>query len=195
MRRDHYSISAARRLSGKCRSPDSHIVMHSIHQALAAFCILCTTPIACAHVLEVRGELVAATCVIQPVGPMVIGLGAVPLTAADQALPAMRTPFSVSIQCAGASGTQRLGVRFDGPRAVDMKSIALTAASTASGIGVALFDENDTEIPLGQDSTRSVNVTSRQPWILRGSAAFRTTGVEASAGTAYAEFVLTLIYR
>lgn len=163
---------------------------------ILAFLAAAMPMLAGATTLEVRGTLVATTCVIQhSTGPIVVALGAIPLTAVNRRITAARTPFMVTVRCPGASGVQKIGIRFSGPLAADMRSLALTARSTAKGVGVVLFDEQGTEIELGRQSTRVIAISSNEEKTLHGTAAFRSTGSGATAGTANAEGELTLIYH
>lgn len=168
---------------------------HSIHATLAALATAVASPAMGATLLEVRGELTAGTCVVQQGGSTAFPMSAVPPTVLHQAGPAPRSAFTITIRCPGAPDLQQLGIGFDGPRAADGRSLALTAASTAKGLGVALFDERGREIELGLHSIRFMSIGSREGGLLNGAAAFRGIGDGSTAGTANAEGQLTLVYR
>lgn len=168
---------------------------YSIHATLAALATAASPSAVGATLLEVRGELIAGTCVVQQGGSTAFTMTAVPPTALHQTGPEPRSTFTITIRCPGAPNLQQLGIGFDGPRAADRRSLALTAASTAKGLGVALFDEGGREIELRLQSIRFMSIGSREQGLLHGAAAFRRIADGSTAGTANAEGQLTLIYR
>ena len=103
--------------------------------------------------------------------------------------------FSILLDCTGAGAAQDVGVRFGGSPDGSTGNLALTAASTATNVGVALYGAAGNHQKLGEDPLQWVNIPAAGKGQLDYSAWYSSAGQNATAGTANASGDFVVLYK
>jgi len=162
--------------------------------ALCAFVF--ATP-AMAEKLEITGEIITSTCVVNTTGGAVtVPMGRVDLAAVNAAERAGQKNFTINLDCTGSGSAQQVGVRFGGLPDGSTGNLALTA-STATNVGVALYDVQGVHQKIGDDPSAAslVTIPANGTESLRFSAWYASPGKNATAGTANATADFVVIYQ
>lgn len=158
---------------------------------------LALSPSASAENLEINGEIITSTCAVKTTGGAVtVPMGKVDLAAINQAERAGQKNFTITLDCTGSGSAQTVGIRFGGMPDGGTGNLALTG-STATNVGVALYDANGIHQKIGDDpSTASlVTIPASGSEDLRFSAWYASPGNNATAGTANATADFVVIYK
>lgn len=153
-----------------------------------------------AEKLEISGEIIASTCVVDTntSGAVTVSMGRVDLAAVNAAERTGQKNFTIEVNCSGSGSPQTVGVRFAGPPDGSTGNLALTASPTAAtNVGVALYDVQGVHQKLGDDpSTASrVVIPANATGSLRYSAWYASPGKNATAGRADATADFVVIYQ
>ncbi|MEE9875816.1 MAG: fimbrial protein [Stenotrophomonas maltophilia] len=124
---------------------------------------LALSPTAFAETLEITGELMTSTCSVDASGGTItVPMGKVDVASVNASERAGMKNFSILLDCTGAGAAQDVGVRFGGTPDGSTGNLALTAASTATNVGVALYDASGNHQKLGDDPLQWVNIPRRR---------------------------------
>lgn len=170
--------------------------MHPRNQLLA-FSLLaaCAAP-AFAENLEITGELMTSTCTVGSTGGTItVPMGKVDLASVNAATRAGQKNFTISLDCTGSGASQDVGVRFGGTADGSTGNLALTAASGARNVGVALYDATGVHQKIGEDPTQWVTIAAGGSGQLDYSAWYASPGQNAQAGTANASGDFVVLYK
>jgi len=100
-----------------------------------------TAPSVSAESLEITGELMTSTCSVgSSGGTITVPMGKVDLASVNASTRAGQKNFTIALDCSGSGASQDVGVRFGGTPDGSTGNLALTAASSAANVGVALYD-------------------------------------------------------
>ncbi|MDX3933236.1 MAG: fimbrial protein [Stenotrophomonas sp.] len=163
---------------------------------LAAILLLPTAPVALAEQLEITGELLPSTCLVQtPGGAISVPMGKVDLASVNANTRAGQKNFSITLDCSGSGAPQDVGIRFGGAAHGSSGDLALTGASTARNVSVAIYDADGRHQRIGDDPTRWVTVAAGATGVLAYSAWYSAPGQDAEAGTADASGNFVVLYK
>ncbi|HDS1511323.1 type 1 fimbrial protein [Stenotrophomonas maltophilia] len=153
-------------------------------------------PSAFAEELEITGELMTSTCSVASAGGTVtVPMGQVDLASVNAGTRAGQKNFSISLDCTGSGAPQDVGVRFGGTADGSTGNLALTAASTATNVGVALYDASGNHQKIGEDPVQWVTIAAGGSGQLDYSAWYASPAQSATAGTANASGDFVVLYR
>ena len=151
---------------------------------------------ALAQNLEITGELTTSTCQVGASGGTItVPMGKVDLASVNTNTRAGQKNFTISLDCTGSGAAQDVGVRFGGTPDGSTGNLALTAASTASNVGVALYDAAGNHQKIGEDPTVWVTIPAGGNGQLGYSAWYASPGKNAQAGTANASGDFVVLYK
>jgi len=154
------------------------------------------TSVAMAERLEITGKLEATTCKVQAAsGTVSVQMGTVDLASINTDTRAGQKNFSINLDCTGSSAAQIVAVRFGGAEDGSTGNLALTSASTAKNVGVALYDAKGVHQKLGDEPTTSVTIQTNAKGKLDYSAWYASPGRNATAGTADATGNFVVLYK
>lgn len=161
--------------------------------ALAA---LAAAPTALAERLEITGELMTSTCAVDTVGGAItVPMGKVDLASVNAGTRAGQKNFSINLDCTGSGAAQEVGVRFGGTPDGSTGNLALTAASIATNVGVALYDANGDHQKIGEDPAVWVTIAAGASGQLDYSAWYASPAQNATAGSANASGDFVVVYK
>lgn len=153
-------------------------------------------PSVSAETLEITGELMTSTCSVGSTGGTItVPMGKVDLASVNAATRAGQKNFTIALDCTGSGAAQEVGVRFGGTPDGSTGNLALTAASTASAVGVALYDAAGNQQKIGEDPAVWVNIAAGGSGQLDYSAWYASPGKNAQAGTANASGDFVVLYK
>lgn len=171
----------------------------STHKKLLAGALLAmaATPIAAfAERLEITGELITSTCAVGSTGGAItVPMGKVDLVSVNAAARAGQKNFSINLDCTGSGAEQEVGVRFGGTPDGSTGNLALTAASTATNVGVSLYDSAGLQQKIGEDPSQWLTIAAGGSGQLDYSAWYASPGTNATAGTANASGDFVVLYK
>ncbi|WP_367380224.1 fimbrial protein [Stenotrophomonas cyclobalanopsidis] len=157
---------------------------------------LALSPTAFAEKLEITGELMTSTCSVDATGGTItVPMGKVDVAWVNEAERAGMKNFSILLDCTGSGAAQDVGVRFGGTPDGSTGNLALTAASTASNVGVALYDAAGNHQKLGEDPSHWVTIPAAGKGQLDYSAWYSSPAKNATAGTANASGDFVVLYK
>ncbi|MBA0280449.1 fimbrial protein [Stenotrophomonas maltophilia] len=166
---------------------------HLLYLSLIALAI---APAAHAERLEITGELTTSTCAVQSTGGAItVPMGKVDLVSVNAATRAGQKNFSIQLDCSGSGASQDVGVRFGGMPHASTGNLALTAASTATNVGVALYDASGAHQRLGDEPTQWLTIAAGASGQLDYSAWYASPGQNATAGSANASGDFVVLYK
>lgn len=169
-------------------------ITHSV--LLAGLVAAAASPSAMAEKLEITGELMTSTCAVQSTGGTVtVPMGKVDLVSVNANTRAGQKNFSIQLDCTGSGAAQEVGVRFGGTPHGSTGNLALTAASAATNVGVALYDAAGNHQKIGDDPTYTVTIPAGGSSQLDYSAWYASPAQNATAGTANASGDFVVIYK
>lgn len=158
--------------------------------------LLTLTSPALAAQLEVTGELVASTCTVDGGGGAInVAMGKVDLEEVNSQESAGQKNFSIALDCSGSTGEQSVGLRFGGPVDGSSGNLALIATSSATNVGVAIFDASGKHQRVGEQPISFVTIPAQGKAELQYSVRYASPGKNATAGTANASGDFTIIYQ
>ncbi len=168
------------------------------HQRLfIAFSSFALATPALAEKLEITGEITASTCAVSTTGGAIsVAMGRVDLATVNAAERAGQKNFAITLDCTGAGSAQQVGIRFGGLPDGSTGNLALTS-STATNVGVAIYDAQGAHQKIGDDPSPAslVTIPANGSESLRFSAWYASPGKNATAGTANATGDFVVIYR
>ncbi|HDS1299935.1 MULTISPECIES: fimbrial protein [Stenotrophomonas maltophilia group] len=144
--------------------------------------------------LTISGEIVESTCTADIAGDVDVDMGKMDLVELNANDRIGRRDLDVTLACPGSGAAQELAVRFSGVANTD-GSLALTAASSAVGVGYKIYDNADTQLRINTAPTRFVNVPADGSEVLKHSVWFSKTEAAAQAGTAHASAQMDIVYK
>lgn len=164
--------------------------------AALALSLLLAAPSAFAEKLEITGELLASTCSVASTGGAVtVPMGKVDLVSVNAETRAGQKNFSILLDCTASGAAQEVGVRFGGTVDGATGNLALTAASTAGNVGVALYDAGGNHQKIGEDPSQWVTIPAGGSGQLDYSAWYASPAKNATAGTANASGDFVVLYK
>ncbi|MGE8274987.1 MAG: fimbrial protein [Stenotrophomonas sp.] len=132
-----------------------------IHYSLLGLALMAVAPTTFADTLEITGELMTSTCSVASAGGTIsVPMGQVDLASVNAATRAGQKNFSITLDCTGSGASQDVGVRFGGTPHGSTGNLALTAASGATNVGVALYDASGAHQKIGDDPTQWVTIAA-----------------------------------
>lgn len=132
-----------------------------IHYSLLGLGLMAVAPTTFADTLEITGELMTSTCSVASAGGTIsVPMGQVDLASVNAATRAGQKNFSITLDCTGSGASQDVGVRFGGTPHGSTGNLALTAASGATNVGVALYDASGAHQKIGDDPTQWVTIAA-----------------------------------
>ncbi len=145
--------------------------------------------------LEITGSLETSTCTVGTTGGAItVPMGKVDLVSVNAATRAGQKNFTINLDCSGSGAAQKVGVRFGGTQHDSTGNLALTAASTARNVGVALYDADDNHQRIGDDPTRWLTIAAGGSGQLTYSAWYASPSQNAQAGQANASGDFVVLY-
>jgi len=151
---------------------------------------------ATAQTLEITGELLTSTCKVETVGGVLsVAMGKVDLISLNAATRAGQKNMSVKLDCKGAGAAQEVGVRFAGMTHGSTGHLALTPTSTATNVGVAIYNQAGNLQKIGDDPTQWVTIPAGGNGELNYSIWYASPGKNATAGTANASGSFVVLYK
>lgn len=158
--------------------------------------LIAAAPATHAEQLEITGELMTSTCAVQSTGgTLTVPMGKVDLVSVNAGTRAGQKNFSINLDCTGSGAAQEVGVRFGGTPDGSTGNLALTAASTASNVGVALYDAGGAQQKIGDDPAVWVTIPAGGAGQLDYSAWYASPAQNATAGTANASGDFVVLYK
>lgn len=162
--------------------------------SLSVFAI--AAPSVSAETLEITGELMTSTCSVGSTGGTItVPMGKVDLASVNASTRAGQKNFTIALDCSGSGASQDVGVRFGGTPDGSTGNLALTAASTATNVGVALYDAAGNQQKIGEDPTVWVTIAAGGSGQLDYSAWYASPAQNARAGTANASGDFVVVYK
>ncbi|WP_430370215.1 fimbrial protein [Stenotrophomonas geniculata] len=162
--------------------------------SLSVFAI--AAPSVSAESLEITGELMTSTCSVGSTGGTItVPMGKVDLASVNASTRAGQKNFTIALDCSGSGASQDVGVRFGGTPHGSTGNLALTAASTATNVGVALYDAAGNQQKIGEDPTVWVTIAAGGSGQLDYSAWYASPAQNAQAGTANASGDFVVVYK
>jgi len=153
-------------------------------------------PAAYAESLEITGELMPATCSGGSAGGTItVPMGQVDLASVNANTRAGQKNFTIALDCTGSGAEQDVGVRFGGTPDGSTGNLALTVASGATNVGVALYDGAGNHQKIGDDPTQWVTIAAGGTGQLDYSAWYASPGQNATQGTANASGDFVVVYK
>ena len=132
-----------------------------IHYSLLGLGLMAVAPTTFADTLEITCELLTSTCSVASAGGTIsVPMGQVDLASVNAATRAGQKNFSITLDCTGSGASQDVGVRFGGTPHGSTGNLALTAASGATNVGVALYDASGAHQKIGDDPTQWVTIAA-----------------------------------
>ena len=160
-----------------------------------AFLALTIPSLAHAERLEITGSLETSTCTVGTTGGAItVPMGKVDLVSVNATTRAGQKNFTINLDCSGSGAAQKVGVRFGGTQHDSTGNLALTAASTARNVGVALYDADDNHQRIGDDPTRWLTIAAGGSGQLTYSAWYASPSQNAQAGQANASGDFVVLY-
>lgn len=170
--------------------------MHLKTRLLTIALLMAAAPAAIAEKLEITGELAPSTCSVAAAGGTItVPMGKVDVVSVNTDTRAGQKNFSIQLDCTGSGASQDVGVRFGGTPDGSTGNLALTAASTAGGVGVALYDAAGNHQKIGDDPTQWVTIAAGGTGQLDYSAWYAAPTKTATAGTANASGDFVVLYK
>ncbi|MBN5138514.1 fimbrial protein [Stenotrophomonas geniculata] len=162
--------------------------------SLSVFAI--AAPSVSAESLEITGELMTSTCSVGSTGGTItVPMGKVDLASVNASARAGQKNFTIALDCSGSGASQDVGVRFGGTPDGSTGNLALTAASTATNVGVALYDAAGNQQKIGEDPAVWVTIAAGGSGQLDYSAWYASPAQNARAGTANASGDFVVVYK
>ncbi|WP_313301766.1 fimbrial protein [Stenotrophomonas sp.] len=162
--------------------------------SLSVFAI--AAPSVSAESLEITGELMTSTCSVGSTGGTItVPMGKVDLASVNASVRAGQKNFTIALDCSGSGASQDVGVRFGGTPDGSTGNLALTAASTATNVGVALYDAAGNQQKIGEDPAVWVTIAAGGSGQLDYSAWYASPAQNARAGTANASGDFVVVYK
>lgn len=162
--------------------------------SLSVFAI--AAPSVSAETLEITGELMTSTCSVGSTGGTItVPMGKVDLASVNASARAGQKNFTIALDCSGSGASQDVGVRFGGTPHGSTGNLALTAASTATNVGVALYDAAGNQQKIGEDPAVWVTIAAGGSGQLDYSAWYASPAQNAQAGTANASGDFVVLYK
>jgi type 1 fimbria pilin len=162
--------------------------------SLSVFAI--AAPSVSAESLEITGELMTSTCSVGSTGGTItVPMGKVDLASVNASTRAGQKNFTIALDCSGSGASQDVGVRFGGTPDGSTGNLALTAASTATNVGVALYDAAGNQQKIGEDPAVWVTIAAGGSGQLDYSAWYASPAQNARAGTANASGDFVVVYK
>jgi len=162
--------------------------------SLSVFAI--AAPSVSAESLEITGELMTSTCSVGSTGGTItVPMGKVDLASVNASARAGQKNFTIALDCSGSGASQDVGVRFGGTPDGSTGNLALTAASTATNVGVALYDAAGNQQKIGEDPAVWVTIAAGGSGQLDYSAWYASPARNAQAGTANASGDFVVLYK
>ncbi|MBH1448093.1 type 1 fimbrial protein [Stenotrophomonas maltophilia] len=162
--------------------------------SLSVFAV--AAPSVSAETLEITGELMTSTCSVGSTGGTItVPMGKVDLASVNASARAGQKNFTIALDCSGSGASQDVGVRFGGTPDGSTGNLALTAASTASNVGVALYDAAGNQQKIGEDPAVWVTIAAGGSGQLDYSAWYASPAQNARAGTANASGDFVVVYK
>ncbi|MBH1406887.1 type 1 fimbrial protein [Stenotrophomonas maltophilia] len=153
-------------------------------------------PSVSAETLEITGELMTSTCSVGSTGGTItVPMGKVDLASVNASARAGQKNFTIALDCSGSGASQDVGVRFGGTPDGSTGNLALTAASTATNVGVALYDAAGNQQKIGEDPAVWVTIAAGGSGQLDYSAWYASPAQNARAGTANASGDFVVVYK
>lgn len=153
-------------------------------------------PSVSAETLEITGELMTSTCSVGSTGGTItVPMGKVDLASVNANARAGQKNFTIALDCSGSGASQDVGVRFGGTPHGSTGNLALTAASTATNVGVALYDAAGNQQKIGEDPAVWVTIAAGGSGQLDYSAWYASPAQNAQAGTANASGDFVVLYK
>ncbi|WP_338124591.1 fimbrial protein [Ewingella americana] len=147
--------------------------------------------------INFTGNITAAACTVDTASAnRTVALGNVSSSAFTAAgSTASPTAFVIDLTNCPATVTSA-STKFDGPaNATNSSIIALSSGQTATGVGVAIYEnDSSTLIPLGTAS-KAKAITTAGPNTLNFIAKYMATAAAVTAGTANAVTTFTVVYN
>ncbi|MBA0446640.1 fimbrial protein [Stenotrophomonas maltophilia] len=170
--------------------------MSNITHALGVCLLLAFAPSALAEKLEITGEIMPTTCEVSTSsGTITVAMGKVELSSINADTRAGQKNFSILLDCSGAGTDQNVAVRFGGTSDGSTGNLALTGASTAGNVGVALYDAAGNHQKIGDDPVHWVTIPAAGSGQLDYSAWYASPSQNATAGTANASGSFVVVYN
>lgn len=167
-----------------------------IHYSLLGLALMAVAPTTFADTLEITGELMTSTCSVASAGGTIsVPMGQVDLASVNAATRAGQKNFSITLDCTGSGASQDVGVRFGGTPHGSTGNLALTPASGATNVGVALYDASGAHQKIGDDPTQWVTIAAGGSGQLDYSAWYASPTKNATAGTAHASGDFVVLYK
>ena len=164
---------------------------HCVPSALAV-----VAPSVSAETLEITGELMTSTCSVGSTGGTItVPMGKVDLASVNASTRAGQKNFTIALDCSGSGASQDVGVRFGGTPDGSTGNLALTAASSAANVGVALYDAAGNQQKIGEDPAVWVTIAAGGSGQLDYSAWYASPAQNARAGTANASGDFVVVYK
>ncbi len=155
-----------------------------------------SAPSVYAESLEITGELMTSTCSVGSTGGTItVPMGKVDLASVNASTRAGQKNFTIALDCSGSGASQDVGVRFGGTPDGSTGNLALTAASDATNVGVALYDGDGNHQKIGDDPTVWVTIAAGGTGQLDYSAWYASPGQNATQGTANASGNFVVVYK
>ncbi|MBH1485621.1 type 1 fimbrial protein [Stenotrophomonas maltophilia] len=162
--------------------------------SLSVFAI--AAPSVSAESLEITGELMTSTCSVGSTGGTItVPMGKVDLASVNASARAGQKNFTIALDCSGSGASQDVGVRFGGTPDGSTGNLALTAASTATNVGVALYDAAGNQQKIGEDPAVWGTIAAGGSGQLDYSAWYASPAQNARAGTANASGDFVVVYK
>ena len=148
--------------------------------------------------MRFQGEIIAESCRVEAGDrQMVVTMGQIAsnrfhATGED----AISVPFDIHLQECNTAVSQHVGVAFTGVadgKNPDVLSVG-EGPGIATGIGIALFDKDNSLIPLNQPPRRWMQIYTG-PTTLHFVAKYRATGKQVTGGVANAQASFSLTYQ
>lgn len=158
--------------------------------------LLALSTSAAAQKLEITGELLTSTCKVETVnGVLSVAMGKVDLVSLNADTRAGQKNMAVKLDCKGAGSAQEIGVRFAGMTHASTGHLALTPTSTATNVGVAIYNPVGKLQKIGDDPAQWVKVPAGGTGELNYSLWYASPGRNATAGTANASGSFVVLYK
>jgi len=155
-----------------------------------------SAPSVSAETLEITGELMTSTCSVGSTGGTItVPMGKVDLASVNASTRAGQKNFTIALDCSGSGASQDVGVRFGATPDGSTGNLALTAASSAANVGVALYDAAGNQQKIGEDPAVWVTIAAGGSGQLDYSAWYASPGQNAQAGTANASGDFIVLYK
>lgn len=155
-----------------------------------------SAPSVSAETLEITGELMTSTCSVGSTGGTItVPMGKVDLASVNASTRTGQKNFTIALDCSGSGASQDVGVRFGGTPDGSTGNLALTAASSAANVGVALYDAAGNQQKIGEDPAVWVTIAAGGSGQLDYSAWYASPGQNAQAGTANASGDFIVLYK